>query len=387
MAKCLLICNSDGALYKFRYPIIKALIEQGHEVHSISTASSPEGSFIGDLKRMGVVTHTADFSGRSIGVLSIINLFMFILKKILEVKPDIIHCFTHKANVVGGLASMLSTNKNRLYLSVTGMGLLYSYDKVSYRFGRLLVNWIYRILGRRSNNIFFQNHDDANYFLSKGLLKSDKVLVTNGSGFDPSMIPTHEVKPISKAEFLKRHGFLGHELLVLYPSRALFEKGINEYIEAIERINLVRDDFVFLHIGSPSLDEASGMTKTKISNTKLRNAIFFEHKPNIFQYFQLSDVVVLPSYREGTPRAIIEALYYDKYIVTTDAPGCNETVVNRWNGDLIKPKSSISLASAIINIDSALIDRNKGRSKLIFERKYHSKHIVKQTLGCYFDCE
>lgn len=379
MSKFVYICNSDGALFKFRYPLIKSLIEEGHEVHTISSPSSPEGSFIEQLKSLGVITHTLNFDGRNASVLHAITLIRSIKKILLNIQPEYIHCFTHKGNVLGGIANFLTGLKNKMYFSITGAGLIYTEQTVKLTFAKIFFNFIYKLLSFKVDKVFFQNTDDMELFVKNNVFEQNKVCVTNGSGLDVNSIHTPSLQDKEK---LKETYASKDKIVVLYPSRALYEKGVKEFYTAANFVANLSDKFTFIHLGSPADTAVSGYQESDLNNSS--NVHYLGHKKSIYEYIEIADVVVLPSYREGTPRAIIESLFFDKYIITTNAPGCRETLIDGWNGTLIEPRNINSLIAALMKLESIDFNFFNGRSKLLFDKKYDSSHIVKQTFEEYF---
>lgn len=378
MAKFLYICNSDGALYKFRYPLIKALVDAGHDVHTITSSTSPEGSFVEQIEELGVSTHTADFDSRNSGIIHVAKLIFILSKVINKINPDYIHCFTHKANLLGGLASFISFNKSKLFFSITGAGIIYTQDDLKYRSVRYIFNILYKLLSRKVDVVFFQNPDDELLFIENKVFDKHLCQVTNGSGFDPSSIDLSLSYSLSSTFDIENTT----KITVLYPSRALFEKGVHEFYSAAKVICTLSNKFEFFHVGSPSDSEQDGYTLEMLKSSDCVN--YIEHRKSIYDLIKSADIVTLPSYREGTPRSVIEALYFDKFVITTDAPGCRETVFDNWNGVLIQPRSTNSLVSALLSHENTNFEQYKGRSKSIFDAKYNSKHIVKQTFINYF---
>jgi N,N'-diacetylbacillosaminyl-diphospho-undecaprenol alpha-1,3-N-acetylgalactosaminyltransferase len=379
MAKFVYICNSDGALYKFRYPLIKSLIKEGHEVHTISSPESPEGSFIAQLQELGVITHTLDFDGRNASIIHAVLLVNKIKNILQKISPDYVHCFTHKANLLGGVANILSRQKNKMFFSITGAGLIYTEKSVKFTIIKNLFNLLYKGLSYKLEKVFFQNPDDMELFLSTKVFKEIQVCVTNGSGLDLSSITLSDK---SNSQALKEKLTTDEKIVVLYPSRALYEKGVGEFYAAAEKISQLSNRFTFIHLGSPAENSVSGFRSEALEASE--NVTYLGHQKSIYEYIEIADIVVLPSYREGTPRAIIEALYFDKFIITTDAPGCRETLIDDWNGYLVKPKDTNSLISAFMKLLTIDLSNYKGRSSLLFNQKYDSAHIIKTTFNEYF---
>jgi N,N'-diacetylbacillosaminyl-diphospho-undecaprenol alpha-1,3-N-acetylgalactosaminyltransferase len=163
----------------------------------------------------------------------------------------------------------------------------------------------------------------------------------------------------------------------------LYEKGINEFYNASKIVSKLSDDYIFIHLGSES--HQSRMDKASLEKKAKENSLYFlGYKSNIQDYMTASDVVVLPSYyREGVPRSLLEALALDKYILTTNRPGCKEVVINDWNGKLFEAKNHKDLASKVLSLSFETLQSSNSNSRKFAENFFDSKIIVEMTLSEY----
>lgn len=382
--KILMICNTDGALYNFRKPIIEELIKQKHEVHSITSSRSPEGSYIEKLETLGVKTHIVEFD-KSVGIIKNFKLFMKISKEIKSVKPEIVHNFTHKPAIYGSIAAKLN-RVDKVFVSITGLGNLFTNKD----FKTKILKWVlllqYKIASSGIDAIFFQNPDDQLDFIRKKIIRRNKTALTPGSGINLKEFNSSEQeKKVNRQKLSEEINLeLENKLVFLCPARALIEKGTNDYYKAAGMVNLLSNDYVFLHLGSES--EQEGMDKESLmKKAKENNVHFLGFKSNIKDYMIASDVVILPSYyREGVPRSLLESLALDKIIITTNRPGCKETVLDDWNGKLCIEKNHKNLAGKILSISNKNKLDYTGRSRAFAENFFDSKIIVDMTLKQYF---
>jgi N,N'-diacetylbacillosaminyl-diphospho-undecaprenol alpha-1,3-N-acetylgalactosaminyltransferase len=381
--KLLMICNTDGALYVFRKPIIEAVLTQGHEVVSISGRST----YFESLEKMGVQPMALDFSRHSVALSKNLRLIHALLRMVKASRPDVVHCFTHKPAIYGTLAARLAGCR-KIFVTITGLGTLFiRNDKVSVVL-RLLLMLQYRFALRFASKVFFQNADDLELFVSKRILPAEKAILTHGSGIDLQQypLPSQDDMQAARSMLSSELGFgLEGKRVVIFPARGVREKGFFEFYEAAQAINQVEPGrYAFVHLGLIDADSSRGLSKDNVQDFAHRCGVhYLGFKENIDEYMYAADVIVLPSYREGTPRSLIEALALGKAIVTTDTPGCRETVVERWNGLLCKVADVRSLVSALLAIDEEFVSRARLRSRSLCESKYDASMLVDLTLKKY----
>ncbi len=384
--RVLMICNTDGALYVFRKPIIEALLARGNEVRAISGRSE----YFDRLERLGVQPLALDFSRHSASPFKNLSLLSSLFRLIKANGPDVVHSFTHKPAIFGTVAARLAGCR-RVFVTITGLGTLFVRDDFRSRLLRSLLLLQYRFALVFARRVFFQNPDDLEYFLSRRIVAARKAVLTHGSGLDlrdyplPSEAAIEESRAMLAAELGMN---LSGKRVVLFPARAVSEKGFREYYGAAEAINATCSGrYVFLHFGLIDTESSRGISKQDLEGLARRSGVaYLGFKDNISQYMLGADIVALPSYREGVPRSLIEALAFGKAIVATDAPGCRETVVDGWNGRLCKVADVASLVSALLAIDDEALRQARIRSRELAESKFDSSILVGLTLGAYSDC-
>jgi len=381
--KILMICNTDGALYNFRKPIIEEFIKNGHELYSITSSQSPEGSYIERLQNLGVKTHIVEFDN-SVGMFKNLSIYGQISKHIKIIKPDVVHNFTHKPAIFGSLAARFNGVK-KIFVSITGLGNLFTNDDFKTMVLRNILLLQYRVVSRFINVIFFQNPDDRNDFVNKKIITLEKTRLTPGSGINVNEFKSSVEEKLQYRKLLAEEigCDLENKIILLCPARALYEKGINEFYNASKIVSKLSDDYIFIHLGSES--HQSRMDKPSLEKKAKENSLYFlGYKSNIQDYMTASDVVVLPSYyREGVPRSLLEALALDKYILTTNRPGCKEVVINDWNGKLFEAKNHKDLASKVLSLSFETLQSSNSNSRKFAENFFDSKIIVEMTLSEY----
>ncbi len=381
--KILFISNTDGALYVFRRQLLKRLLDEGWSVSSITS----DGKYVERLSAMGVRTLTADFAGTSASLPANARLLLNLRKLVVTERPDVVHNFTHKPAIFGTIAARLCGVK-QIFITITGLGKLFTYNDPKTKLLRLLLLAQYRMVLQFATKVFFLNSDDRDYFVKKGMIAPDRAILLNGEGVD-----LLEVKIQDREQIIGCRRMLAAEMgtdlagkiVVVFNARALKEKGVNVFYEAARSLQESSARYVFVHLGLVDSGSGSSITRETIESwSKTCGVHYLGFKENIQDYMTACDVVVLPSsYREGVPRSLIEALALDKYIITTDTPGCRETVQEGWNGVFCKAGDAHDLAAKIMQIDEHLLQKHGGRSRALCEQKFDVEQQIALTLDCY----
>ena len=381
--KVLLVCNSDGALYVFRNPLIRALVDAGNEVVGIC----PDGDYIERLRAMGVRIHLVEFARHSVSPFQNLGLLHRLWRIIRDEAPDVVHGFTHKSVIYGSLAARLA-RVSRIVMTVTGLGTLFIRDDARARLLRRALVAQYRIALSHRVRVLFQNPDDMEEMVSLGAVRRGQAQLTNGSGIDLSEFELPGADMMARMRAMLAHEIgadLANRMVVLFPARGVREKGFLEYYEAARRIGEAAPGrYCFVHLGLIDSATSGHFSADNVAEFARAHGVhYLGFKDNIRDYMIASDIVALPSYREGVPRSLIEALALGKTIVATDVPGCRETVIDGSNGFLCAPRSAESLAEAMMRIDPAMIEGARLLSRRYCEEKFDVAHLNALTFSLY----
>lgn len=333
MKKLTIISNTFFSLFNFRGDLIKKIIQKNHEVHIISNKiSSNEEFYAEELRKLGCIIHEAIIP-QSFSIKDIATFFNF-LKIIKKIKPDYLLLYTIKPVIYGSIAGSFLKIKN-VYSTMTGLGFLYISNSLFTKIIRSVVNLLYRQAFKFNQKVFFQNSDDLNYFLQKGVIEEEKTRLIKGSGVNLNKFKADPAWDNKK-----------EKLTFLMVSRISKDKGVLEFLKAANAITKKHRNIEFLLVGR--IDSNPSSLQAKDIDIYLTKSIrHIEFTDNIINLLSDCDVFVLPSYREGTPRSCLEAMALSKPIITTDVPGCREVVSHNYNGLLVEPRSSESLFNAL----------------------------------------
>ena len=370
--KVAFLSHVDINLYLFRLPVMKALVEQGHRVYAIC----PKGEYSDAFEKEGIIFKPYVIERKSLNPLKELQTIKNIYALIKDLHLDVLHNFTVKPNIYGSIAGDLA-KVPVIINSVTGMGSYFILQTKKAKIVKTLIQRFYKMANKKADAVLFQNADDLNYFKEKDLLSGSKSFLIKGSGID---MEAFDISKIHDSDSLRRSLNLEGKKIVMMVARAIWDKGIKEFYAAAN--NLASDEVVFVLVGDTDEGNPSCADKEFLANKSVK---WLGHRKDIKALTALADIYVLPSYREGLPRTLLEACSMQKAIVTTNAIGCKEVVDDGINGFLVPIADSTELSEKIDRLlkDKTLRDEfgKQGRIKALNE--FDVKIIVKQYLELY----
>ena len=328
MSRVLLFGGFAPSLILFRAPLLRAMVEAGHEV--IAAAPDEDHRVAPAMEEMGVKWHPINFERNRVQPIRDLLFVKRIRRMLRELKPDRLLCYTIKPNIYGGWAAAAEGIPSAAM--VTGLGTVFMNPGLK----RSIAVKMLRKSCRWHDRVFFQNPDDCQDLLDAGVLKDRmKVVMTAGSGVDLDLFP---VKPLpSQASFLML-------------ARLLTSKGVREYLEAAAIVKS-RHPEAIIRLGGMEDPGSGGVPMSEIRSVEQAGTIeYLGHLEDVHQAISESSVYVLPSWHEGTPRSVLEAMASGRAIITTDVRGCRETVEEGVNGLMVPWKSPGQLAEAMCKL-------------------------------------
>ena len=369
MAKKLLILITNPDFFlSHRKEIALEAKNQGFDVHLCTMAQES----VAEIKKMGFQHHvwkvartgTNPFSE----FLSLISLWIILWK----VRPDVFHCVTIKPVLYGGILARLSPVKS-VVSAISGVGFVFSGQKLKAKILRVLVKPFYRFaLGKKRQSIIFQNPDDRDLFYQNIGLDLDKAVLIRGSGVDLAHFCTSP-EPEGK-------------IIFTFAARLLWDKGIGEFIDAATILLGKGMDCEFWVVGDMDEKNPESVRPKHIQRWKAHQKIkFMGHSENMAEIFFRSHVVVLPSYREGLPKVLLEAQACARPVITTDVPGCRDAIEEGKTGLLVPVKDAVILAAQM----EKMIERPDLRKEMgenarrLAEEAFGVEKVVAQHLDIY----
>ncbi|MFK7901074.1 MAG: glycosyltransferase family 4 protein [Cyclobacteriaceae bacterium] len=323
--KLLFVTNTSWNIANYRLSLIHSLQEEGHRVHAIA----PIDDFSDSLKNKVDSFSSIQLSRKGTNPFTDFYLFIQLVRLYKRIKPDVIIHYTIKPNIYGSMAA--NWVDIPFVNNVTGLGTVFLHNNLSSRIAKRL----YKFSFKKAKTVFFQNNADKTLFIEQGLCPKPIAQLIPGSGIDTS--------------FFKRENKISNTLFTfIYIGRMLYDKGIIELINAIKILKQEGHSFQFYFAGQIETDAYLGINQNQLEQWEKEGLItYLGLVPNIKTTIESVDCVVLPSYREGTPRALLEAGSMETPVVATDVPGCQEVVIDEKTGFLCKPKNSTSLTNAL----------------------------------------
>lgn len=355
------VLNTSWNIYNFRMGLVRSLLSKGHEVHTIA----PKDDFTPLLQEEGCIHHNITMDSRGANPIKDTALIAELYFTYRKVKPDIILHYTIKPNVYGSLAAAML--RIPVINNVCGLGTVFLKDNLVSFIAILL----YKISFRFAHKVFFQNPEDLKLFVTRKMVKPGAVDLIPGSGID--------LEKFQQLPFKRNNVFT-----FLLISRLITDKGILDFIDAVKLLKKAGFEARFQILGAMDPEHTRGISVKTVKEWIENEVIeYLGTTRDVRTFIEHADCVVLPSYREGTPRTLLEAASSGKPIITTDVPGCNHVVVDNYNGLLCRMKDSKDLAAKMKALasceDTTLVEFGRnGRLKM--EAEYDESLVINKYL-------
>lgn len=361
--KIAVVLNTSWNIYNFRLNLIKALFREGHEVVAIA----PKDEYTTKLIDLGCTYEEVKMDSRGANPIKDIALLFELHRIYKKVKPDVILHYTIKPNIFGTIAA--SRLKIPVINNVCGLGTAFLKQNL---ISKIAIG-LYKFAFRFPKLIYFQNQDDKNFFVNSKIVKQNKIDVLPGSGIDlEKFVPVKEEK-------------IDKPFTFLLISRLIHDKGVIEYIEAIKLLRNRGVKARFEILGQLDENHMRGISKKLVDQWIEEGIIdYLGSTDDVRPFINNSDCVVLPSYREGTPRSLIEAASSGKPIVATNVPGCNNIVEDKVNGllcEIMDQKDLANKMEALYKTDKAELDQMGQAGRQIAVDRFDEKIVIDKYLS------
>ena len=361
------VTNVDWAFISHRLPLGLHSIKEGYEVYLLAKDTGKKKL----LKSFGIKLIDINFDRSSTNLFREFLTFTELYRKIGKLNPDILHNVGQKPVMHGSLVGRIQRIP-KIVNAIIGMGYLFTSAKgIKKKLIAKIVESTYSIIisGKRIH-LIVQNQTDYDYFRNKNVKNVNLIL---GSGVD-----TNHFKQITEPTHSKNK--------VALIGRMLWDKGIGEYVEAIKLLpNTLREQTDFYLVGMEDKDNLMAIDKSQLEEWNTDGVQWVGHQDDVKSWIENSNIIVLPSYREGLPKVLIEALSCGRAIITTDVPGCREVVIHEENGLLVPVKNSGELSKALLKL---LSDKEYRARVAINNRKraidfFDEAIVVEKTFTIY----
>lgn len=374
MRRLLFVVNDAHFFVSHRLPIAQEAKRLGFDVH-VAT-SSKEGDLPSEIYAAGFHHHFLPLNRSGLNpfieIISFISLWLLLMR----LRPSILHLVTIKPVIYGGLAARFAPVKG-VVAAVSGLGFVFLKRGMKANLIRAVVVLLYRLaLKKKDLKVIFQNSDDCEKLVSLNIISYSKTILIRGSGVDLSLCypqPEAAGTPV-----------------VTFAARLLRDKGVEHFVDAARILRQRGVNARFLLAGDIDPGNPSSISHDDIFQWRTEQIVeWIGYSHDICQVFAESHVVVLPSYREGLPKVLVEAAACGRAIVTTDVPGCRDAIDSNVTGLLVPARDVVALSDAIQQlVEYPELRRRFGRAgRALAEREFSIESIVQQHMNIYLTLE
>ena len=352
--KIAVLSSHTPSLFWFRMDMMKRFRKYGNDV--VAVGNEPEAEWKEKFGEFGIRYISAQISRNGTNPLEDLKTLKSLKKILASEKPDKIFTYQAKTVIYGGIAAHQLGIKD-VYPLIAGVGSVFLAFGFKSRIIRTVLKTEYKVGMKHAEKVFFQNPDDVRVFVDQKILDKEKIVMIPGSGVNLEKFQPQE---------------LPEKSAVLCISRLIRDKGVYEYLEAAKKVKQTDPEIRVLLVGP--YDSNPSAIKPEELAPYIEDGIieYFGEQTDVRPYLAQCSVYVLPSYREGTPKTVLEAMASCKAVITTDAPGCRETVIDGVNGSTVPVKDIDALADAIKHLidDPAIVKKMAAEGRKMAEQKF-----------------
>lgn len=366
--KLLFLQTQDYTFWSHRMPFARAALAAGYEV----VVAAHEDAHGERIRAAGLRFVPLPWSRSGVNPFYELLLLLKIIRLYAEERPDIVHQVTAKPILYGTLAAALCGVRG-VVNTFTGLGFVFISEGLKARALRGGVSLALRLaLSRAGSRTIFQNADDLALFVDGGLIAAERAVLIRGSGVDVERFaPSPEPEGVP---------------LVVLPARMLWDKGVGEFVEAARRLAAEGARARFALVGEADEQNPAAVPADRLARWKEEGAVeWWGHRADMEAVYAEASVVCLPSYREGLPKALLEAAACSRALVAADVPGCREAVRHEETGLLVPVRDAGALASALRRLlaDSALRRRLGEAARRLAVAEFAEEKVAGETLRVY----
>ncbi|WP_278348323.1 glycosyltransferase family 4 protein [Stutzerimonas kunmingensis] len=356
--------NASPGFLIFRKSFIQFLVGAGHEVYAFALDYTQESKAA--LIAMGAIPVDYQLSKAGLNPFKDFKDILALTEQLRKIQADMVFSFFVKPSIYGAIAAWLAGVPRRISM-LEGLGYIHTPTAKGFSFKKKVLRFVHGALSTVgyafANKVIFLNHDDPKDLSRFSWISKNKVAVLGPIGIDLSEYPYSPVDTSRPVRFV-------------FVARLLAEKGIFEFIEAARLVKKAYPETEFVVLGGLDSDNPTALSKEQLDSFVDEGLVIFPgHVDNVLEWIAGSHVFVLPSYREGFPRSTQEAMSIGRAVITTDVPGCRETVVDGKNGFLVPPWDSSALAEKMLHL--------VGRPDLIQKMGIESHRMAVENFDVY----
>ena len=366
--KIAVLSSFTTSLFWFRLDMMQSFRKAGHEV--LAVGDGAEAEWCEKFADLGIRYRQIPVQRNGTNPVRDLKTLAALHKLLKEEKPDKIFAYQAKTVIYGGIAASMNGIRE-FYPLIAGVGSVFLGNSPKQKLIRSILVAEYKLGMRHAPKVFFQNRDDLKVFTDHGIVPEHKAVMLHGSGVN--------VEKFTPAPLPEKPGFL-------CISRLIRDKGVMEYLEAARELRLRRPEARCVLVG-PYDTNPSAIKPEELQRYIDDGSIeYVGEQKDVQPYLRACTAYVLPSYHEGTPKTVLEAMACGRPIITTDAPGCREPVTDGVNGYLVPVKNVDAIVAAMEKIlnDPQKITLMAGEARNICEDRYDVRKVnqaIRQTMG------
>lgn len=366
--KLLFIVNVDWFFVSHRLPIALAALQEGYEVHLGAALTGKEAA----LRQAGIIVHDLPIARSGTNPFAELITLKAIFSLLRQVEPDVVHLVTSKSVLYGGFLARIN-KVPAVVAAVSGLGFVFASSGIKSSLMRSAISLIYRIaLGKKNLRVIFQNANDRDILLRAAGVTPEKAVMIRGSGVNLAEYPA-----LAEPDGVP---------VVVMAARLLWDKGVGEFVAAARILKDRGVNARFQLIGDPDIHNPACVLPEALASWRSDQTVeLLGFREDIAQLFSDSQVVVLPSYREGLPKVLIEAAACGRAVVTTNVPGCREAIIPDKTGLLVPVRDPNALADAIQRLlENPSARQSMGQAgRRLAEEAFDISLVVEKHLAIY----
>ena len=354
--RILFTSNVSWAMVKFRFGLLKALIQEGYDIYIVA----PFDEFVPTLESMGCHCIDIRLSRKGVNPIEDMRLLWSLFTVYRTVKPDLIFHYSIKPIIYGSIAAAMARIPS-IAVNI-GLGYTFIHENFIAKISRLL----YKIALYFPREVLFINEDDREEFIQRSLVDAQKTFVLPSEG-------------VNTDHFLPQKRYHEKQIFLLI-ARVLWDKGVGEYYEAAKALKSKYPQSIFQLLGPIDDGNPKGIVKAVVEQWHQEGMLeYLGYASDVRDYIASATCIVLPSYREGKGMTLIEAGCMEKPLIATNVPGCKDIVKDGYNGFLCEVRNSQSLAEAMekmILLDEITREAFGKNSRLFMEKNFDEKNVI-----------
>ncbi|CAB3626063.1 N, N'-diacetylbacillosaminyl-diphospho-undecaprenol alpha-1,3-N-acetylgalactosaminyltransferase [Achromobacter mucicolens] len=368
--RCLLfVVNNPAFFMSHRVPVALAAQKAGYDVH----VATMDGPAVADIQALGMTHHAIPMTRSGKHPLQELGTLLALVRLFRRLRPDVVHLVTIKPVLYGGIAARLARVPG-MVAAISGLGFVFLSNSLKMRLVRAVVARLYRIaLGHPNSRVIFQNANDRDLLKSLGAVREEQVVIIRGAGVDlDAFRPTPEPP--------------APPVVVTMVARLLRDKGVQEFVQAARLLRERGVPVTMQLVGGLDAGNPASATQADVDAWQQDGCVqALGERSDVAALYAAAHIAVLPSYREGLPKSLIEAAACGRAVVTTDVPGCRDAIEPNVTGLLVPVRDAAALADAIARLakDAALRQAMGAAGRALAEREFDINQVARIHVALY----